>query len=84
MKRTIKLFAFAALFAACSSDDDSTIKEIKFTETETEIASNSPAFAVDLLKAVDGTFENNDKFVVSPLSTSLALSMAMNGADGDT
>ena len=84
MKRTIKLFAFAALFAACSSDDDSTIKEIKFTETETEIASNSPAFAVDLLKAVDGTFENNDKFVVSPLSASLALSMAMNGADGET
>ena len=84
MKKTIKLFAFAALFAACSRDDDSTIKEIKFTETETEIASNSPAFAVDLLKAVDGTFENNDKFVVSPLSASLALSMAMNGADGDT
>ena len=84
MKTTIKLFAFAALFAACSSDDDSTIKEIKFTETETEIASNSPAFAVDLLKAVDGTFENNDKFVVSPLSASLALSMAMNGADGET
>ena len=84
MKTTIKLFAFAALFAACSSDDDSTIKEIKFTETETEIASNSPAFAVDLLKAVDGTFENNDKYVVSPLSASLALSMAMNGADGET
>ena len=84
MKTTIKLFAFAALFAACSSDDDSTIKEIKFTETETEIASNSPAFAVDLLKSVDGTFENNDKYVVSPLSASLALSMAMNGADGET
>ena len=84
MKTTIKLLAFAALFAACSSDDDSTIKEIKFTETEAEIASNSPAFAVDLLKAVDGTFENNDKYVVSPLSASLALSMAMNGADGDT
>ena len=84
MKKAIKLLAVAALFAACSSDDDSTIKEIKFTETETEIASNSPAFAVDLLKAVDGTFENNDKYVVSPLSASLALSMAMNGADGDT
>lgn len=84
MKKAIKLLAFAALFAACSSDDDSTIKEIKFTETETEIASNSPTFAVDLLKAVDGTFENNDKYVVSPLSASLALSMVMNGADGDT
>ena len=84
MKKAIKLLAVAALFAACSSDDDSTIKEIKFTETEAEIASNSPAFAVDLLKAVDGTFENNDKYVVSPLSASLALSMAMNGADGET
>ena len=84
MKTTIKLFAVAALFAACSSDDDSTIKEIKLNETETEIAANSPAFAVDLLRAVDGTFENNDKYVVSPLSASLALSMAMNGADGET
>ena len=84
MKKAIKLLAVAALFAACSSDDDSTIKEIKLNETETEIAANSPAFAVDLLRAVDGTFENNDKYVVSPLSASLALSMAMNGADGET
>ena len=84
MKKAIKLLAVAALFAACSSDDDSTIKEIKLNETETEIAANSPAFAVDLLKAVDGTFESNDKYVVSPFGTSLALSMAMNGADGDT
>ncbi|MBR5893161.1 MAG: hypothetical protein IKZ37_05970 [Bacteroidaceae bacterium] len=84
MKKAIKLLVVAALFAACSSDDDSTIKEIKLNETETEIAANSPAFAVNLLKAVDGTFENNDKYVVSPLSASLALSMAMNGANGET
>ena len=55
MKRVIYLLAFAALFAACSSDDDNTQKGIPFNETEKEIAANSPAFAIKLMRALDAT-----------------------------
>ena len=84
MKRVIYLLAFASLFAACSSDDDNTQKGIPFNETEKEIAANSPAFAIKLMKALDATLEDNNSYVVSPLGASMALSMAMNGAQGET
>ena len=84
MKRIIYLLAFAALFAACSSDDDNTQKGIPFNETEKEIAANSPAFAIKLMRALDATLEDNNSYVVSPLGASMALSMAMNGAQGET
>ena len=88
MKRIVYLLAFAALFAACSSDDNGPgapeIKEIQLSPAEKEMAEVSPNFAIDLLQAVDATIENNEKFVVSPLSASMALSMAMNGAQGET
>lgn len=88
MKKFISLLVFTTLFAACSSDDNAPgapeIKEIPLNETEKEMAEVSPNFAVDLLLAVDATIENNEKFVVSPLSASMALSMAMNGAQGET
>ena len=88
MKRIVYLLAIAALFAACSSDDNGPgapeIKEIPLNATEKEMAEVSPNFAIDLLQAVDATIENNEKFVVSPLSASMALSMAMNGAQGET
>ena len=84
MKRIAYLLAIAALFAACSSDDDSTQKEIPFNETENEIAANSPAFAIKLMRALDATLEDNNSYVVSPLGASMALSMAMNGAQGET
>lgn len=85
MKRTIKLLLLALLFAGCSGDDDTPLlKEIDLNDSEKEIAASSPEFAIKLLKAVDGTIADNNKFVVSPLSASQALSMALNGAQGNT
>ncbi|MBC6401694.1 MAG: serpin family protein [Ekhidna sp.] len=50
---------------------------------ETQPEENVSSFDFELFKTIESS-ETKDNFMVSPLSISLALSMAYNGAEGDT
>ena len=84
-KLSIFLLGAVSLFCSCSDDDD-TYKRgyIELSSLEKEIAQQSKSFAFNLLNAVNDNTDDNSQVLVSPLSASFALSMAMNGASGET
>ena len=84
-KLSIFLLCAVSLFCSCSDDDD-TYKRgyIELSSLEKEIAQQSKSFAFNLLNAVNDNTDDNSQVLVSPLSASFALSMAMNGASGET
>lgn len=55
----------------------------QLTTIETEMVNATNAFGVNLLKEVNKSFAGENVFM-SPLSASMALGMAMNGAEGGT
>jgi serpin B len=55
----------------------------QLTTVEAEMVSAANAFGFNLLKEVNKSFVNENVFL-SPLSASMALGMAMNGAEGTT
>ena len=57
----------------------------KYDPSETEFRSAQAGFSADLFRQIQGAETDKDKnLLISPLSVSLALGMAMNGAKGDT
>lgn len=55
----------------------------QLTATESEMIGGANSFGVSLLKAVNTSFADSSVFL-SPLSASMALGLAMNGAEGTT
>ncbi len=90
MTKKILSLLMAALFFAGCNEDDNLPKEnnergiIFLTAEENRMARNSNVFAFKLLDAVNNGAEDNSQFAISPLSASMALSMALNGATGET
>jgi serine protease inhibitor len=89
--KRIATLALVALAAACS---ESTVEPIQVVEpitalprslsvAERRIIDASNDFGIDLLRAVRAANPDSTIFL-SPLSASMALGMAMNGATGDT
>lgn len=89
MRKYLSVFALAILMASCSNQNDPTIKVptdakpiILKAGCEKRINQDN-AFAFDLLKqTIQSSGETN--VFVSPLSVSIALGMAWNGANGQT
>ncbi|TNE72750.1 serpin family protein [bacterium] len=70
---------------ACKKDSSITETEpipLKLTAQQTELIAESNAFGINLFKEVAQDEQSN--MMLSPLSASVALSMLMNGADGNT
>lgn len=89
MKAILKLFFVAPLFwgMACASDDEpKTMADAKpivlKSEFNAKMQANN-AFALNLFKTTIGYADDANVFI-SPLSTDMALSMAWNGAAGET
>lgn len=87
MKSYLLLFCAMPLVMACSSDDIDNGERptsISLTRGEQQIASANSGFAMSLFGAANEINKDENMFVVSPLSASLALSMTANGAGGST
>ncbi|MBO7301589.1 MAG: serpin family protein [Bacteroidaceae bacterium] len=84
MKKSF-LFILGLTLLACTPDGGKNERGIiNLSPTEKVISKQSNNFAFGLLDATNTTLANNSQVVVSPLSASMALSMAMNGANGET
>ncbi|WP_440896656.1 serpin family protein [Amphibacillus sp. Q70] len=88
MKKFIASTIVILLLTACgTTDDDSsdsgTENDANFNESDYQkIISANNGLGFDLLKVVDS--DENGNIFISPTSLSMALSMAYNGADGET
>ena len=73
------------LLSGCDTTDneDPIDPRLRLTDTEQEIIEADNSFGLKLYQALHAN-EPNENLFISPLSVSLALGMAMNGADGDT
>lgn len=80
----IILFCVTLLFAGCSKHDPPAPEpvDIVMTQKSLQLVSADNTFTFNLFNKIPGSQGGN--VMVSPLSISLALSMALNGADGTT
>ena len=90
MKHSAILFLILATitgFTSCSEenngqDPDLTPKTLELTAMGPEVIANGNEFGVELFKRV--AREENKNLMLSPLSASAALTMLLNGCDGET
>ena len=84
---TRKFFAvisFSLLISCGNNDDNQPDPEIRpLTNDEQEIAHASNGFAMNMLSGINAAYEDQNVFI-SPFSISAALSMTLNGANGET
>ena len=77
-----------ATLAGCSKDDEGTTKldpvEIKLNASQIVMVESSNNFAFDIFARVNQAENAGTNFMISPLSISYALSMTLNGAEGET
>ncbi len=80
--------ALIATVAGCSKDDEETTKldpvEIKLNMSQLAVVESSNNFAFDIFSRVNNDEDAGKNFMISPLSISYALSMTLNGAEGET
>lgn len=88
MKRSfevILLLSILAVFPSCKKDNEDLPAEpvkIDLTADQATLVRSGNDFAFDIFRRVAETAESN--IIISPLSISVALSMAANGAEGET
>jgi serpin B len=78
------LLLAVALFACNKATDDPGIKDLDLDAKSKKLIEADNEFGFDLFKRVYGDAETPANFMISPLSISLALSMAYNGAETET
>jgi serpin B len=72
---------------SCSKNDETLPKEpvpIDLTQDQVALIESGNAFAFDIFSKVMKSAGENENIMISPLSISYALSMTVNGANGDT
>ncbi len=79
------LIIFFSVFYSCSQNDDDSLikKEIELDEKSAQLVEADNAFGLELFQLIRANSEE-ENLMISPLSVSLALAMAYNGADGNT
>ena len=76
--------SLSLLISCGSNDDNQPDPEIRpLTDDEQEIAHASNGFAMNMLSGINAAHEDQNVFI-SPFSISSALSMTLNGANGET
>ncbi len=76
--------SFSLLISCNNSDYDQPEPEIRsLTNDEQEIVHASNEFAMNMLSGINAAYEDQNVFI-SPFSISTALSMTLNGANGET
>ena len=76
--------SFALLISCSNNEDNLPEPEIRtLSSDEQEIVKASNEFAMNMLSEINATHENQNVFI-SPFSISTALSMTLNGANGET
>ncbi len=86
------IFVFTFLLASCTPDEDPFTpvpkdeKTFQLNESLQPKIKQDNTFAVDLFKEIykNAKKDNKENVFISPLSISMALSMTLNGADGQT
>ena len=80
-------FLFVLVLVACSSGqepDDVVIPTVRqLTPSEQQVATASNNFSLEILQEINQNYEQENIFI-SPFSISTALSMVVNGAEGET
>lgn len=77
----------ASVLSSCRKNDDPLPLEpvpISLTADQAEIVSSGNSFAIDIFKKVAENAGTGENLIISPLSISVALSMTLNGANGET
>ncbi len=81
----MSLVVGAVLAAACAHDGGSPFEPVRpWTGAELQVAAASTDFGLTLLREVSAGETTKPNLIISPLSASMALGMALNGADGET
>lgn len=76
------LLSFFLVYSSCTEENDPG-GEIEVNTKSQEIVDADNAFGLDIFKLIANQ-EQDSNFMISPLSISMALSMAYNGAETDT
>lgn len=84
LKRILPIFILLSfVFTQCSGSTTEPTEIRELNEIEKKVVSSSDEFGFNLLKKVN-EFEGEKNIFISPLSVSMALGMAINGASGTT
>jgi len=76
------IFTVILSFSGCSKNSEVIPEDIKLSEKSLQLVRSDNTFGFKFFSALP---ENHTKnIMISPLSVSMALSMALNGADGET
>lgn len=89
MKKVFCMMLMAGFLLGCSNDDDGSPrpkerKNIELSRSEQVMAEETTDFAFRFFQQVNASEKEQDNWMVSPLSASMALGMATNGAAGNT
>jgi serpin B len=75
-------------FSSCKKESEKELPMepvgIPLTAEQKNLVTSGNTFALDIFKKVIENTEESENVIISPLSISSALSMALNGADGET
>jgi len=84
MRRKLILITLITLGLFSCNKDDSDVKKIDISLKSEKLIKADNEFGLDLFKGVFSEPKTPENFMISPLSVSVALSMAYNGAETET
>jgi serpin B len=84
--QTILFFTFLLFvaFTSCNSEDNQDQKNIDLGLKSEQLIKHNNEFGLDLFQLIYADAKTPENFMISPLSVSMALSMAYNGAETET
>ncbi|OFY03593.1 MAG: hypothetical protein A2W90_05990 [Bacteroidetes bacterium GWF2_42_66] len=80
------VFSLLIIASACTKNNpvDETPSDIEMSQKSAKIVESDNQFGMELFKKINAADTEGKNIMISPLSVSLALAMAYNGAEGDT
>lgn len=81
-KALITVIFSLLIFSGCAKQENTVPEDIVLTEKSQQLVKSDNTFGFKLFSAIPQNHDHN--VMLSPLSVSMALSMALNGADGET
>lgn len=81
-KALITVIFSLLIFSGCAKQENTVPEDIVLTEKSQQLVKSDNTFGFKLFSVIPQNHDHN--VMLSPLSVSMALSMALNGADGET